>query len=144
MHICRCSWAPGMCINICIRIYPGQVTIPWNFTSIFRCDMIPNLPFLCSFPFLASVNCIFCAASFELMKNLATLDPKMLQLEGLNEIIRHNFYTLPIPSLDEWVSSSQLFASFFLSFLGWRKSNFHWTKVGGRHPINHVGLKNFL
>ena len=92
MHICPCSMMIGIFKKIWIQTYFGPVTV--DSVEIFR-----HFAFwrhgsrLASF-FIVPQNCIFWGATFELIKNLATLVPEKLQ--GFYETLLYHCYTLSI------------------------------------------------
>ena len=90
LHICPCTRALGIWKNIGILVYFGLVTaeIMGGFRHFAFCSLGNRLA---SF-FVVPKNCIFWGASFELMKNLATLFPKKLQ--GFHGTLLYHCYTL--------------------------------------------------
>ena len=89
-HIGPCSWAVEISKKNWIQTYFGPVMV--DSVEIFRhftfwCDglSVANL-------FIAGENCIFGDASFELIKNLVTLNPEKLQ--GFHGTPLYHCYTL--------------------------------------------------
>jgi len=90
MHICPCSWALGIRKNIGIRTYFGSVTaeIMGGFRHFAFCSLGSRLASI----FIVPKNCIIGGASFELIKNLATLFPHKLQ--SFHGTLLYHCYTL--------------------------------------------------
>ena len=77
MYICFCPRALGICKNIGIQTYFGSLTAKSvrGFHHFALCIKVPRLATF----FIAPKNCIFWGASFEPIKNLATLGTRKLQ-----------------------------------------------------------------
>ena len=91
-HNPTCSWALGICKYNRIRTYFGLVTAKCvGFCGPFACCI--KVPRLATFS-IAPKNCIFGGASFEPIKNLATLDTNKLQ--GFHGTPLHHCYTLAL------------------------------------------------
>jgi len=90
MHICPCSRALGICKNIGIPTYFGSMTV--ESVGVFRHFAFCNLGNRLASFFVVPKNCIFWDASFEPIKNLATLFPKKLQ--GFHWTLLYHCYTL--------------------------------------------------
>jgi len=90
MHICPCSRTVGISKKVWIQTYFGPVTV--ESEEIFRHFVFWRQGSRLATFFIASMNCIFWGASFEPMKNLATLDPEKLQ--GFHENTLYHCYNL--------------------------------------------------
>jgi len=90
MHICPCSWSIEISKKIWIQKYFGPATV--DSVEIFRHFAFwRHRTRLVSF-LIEPKNCIFWGATFELIKNLATLVPEKLQ--GFYETLLYHCYTL--------------------------------------------------
>jgi len=94
MNICPCPWSIGISKKIWIHIYFGLVKV--DSEEIHRHFVFwRHGTRLASF-IIVPQNCIFWGATFELIKNLATLVLK--KLTGFYETLLYHSYTLvPLP-----------------------------------------------
>jgi len=90
MHICPCSRTLGISKKIWIQTYFGPVTV--DSEEVFRHFEFWRHGSRRATVFTAPKNCIFRGASFEPIKNLATLDPEKLQ--GFHGTPLYHCYTL--------------------------------------------------
>jgi len=100
MHICPCSWSIEISKKIWSQEYFGTVTV--DSVEIFRHFAFwRHRTRLASF-FIESKNCVFWGATFELIKNLATLVPEKLQ--GFYETLLYHCYTVTLLDASSWHS----------------------------------------
>ena len=90
MNICPCSWTVGISKKIWIQTHFGLVMI--DSEEVFRHFAFWRHGSRLATFFIATLNCIFGGASFEPIRNLATLDPEKLQ--GFHGTPLYHCYTL--------------------------------------------------
>jgi len=128
MHICPCSRTVGISKKIWIRIYFGPVTV--DSEEVFRHFAFWRHGSRLATFFIAPKNCIFWGASFELNKNLVTLDPEKLQ--GIHGTPLYHCYSLPhtlfclICTINSEMKSFLIFTQ--LSKPGMVSAGFLWTR----------------
>ena len=136
MHICPCSLALEICKNIGIRTCFGSVTA--EIMGVFRHLAFCSLGNRLASFFFVPKSCIFWGASFELMKNLATLFPKKSQ--GFHGTLLYHCYTLAVSGVrapkDLWEGNgnSHSHNSDTLMGTGREPGIFLWKKIWQHQP----------